>query len=439
MQNVLPFQQIAAQDSSIDENGMNQKSATPSRQVLSDSNRSDQRLARSIAAMTQSGLREVMKLSSRPGVLSLAVGLPATELFPNEALAEAAAHLLQTDPGCLQYGIPYQPLKAQIVELMATRGVRCTERQIFLTTGAQQSMDLLTRLLLDPGGQVLFEEAVYDGIQIAVRLAEPEILNVATNPVTGIDVDQVELLLTSGYCPAFLYVISDGHNPLGVSIPLENRHRLVELARRFRVPILEDDTYGFLYYEEKPAAPLRAFEEDWVFYLGSFSKILAPGLRAGWLVIPEPLIPRLSALKHSTDLDTASFSQRIISTYLNSGHFPSHLSTLRAEYRRRRDAMLAGLAAYFPPQVSWNQPASGMFVWAELPAGMDALELLRFAVETEQVAFCPGVCFYSANQPRTNRCLRLSFANSPPEKIEQAIQRLGRAISKRRVEQASGL
>ncbi len=387
-----------------------------------------------MAAMTQSGLREVMNLSSRPGVLSLAVGLPATELFPNEALAAAAAHLLEADPGCLQYGIPHHPLKAQIVELMAARGVRCTEGQIFLTSGAQQSMDLLTRLLLDPGGQVLFEEVVYDGIQMAVKLAEPEILNVTTNPVTGIDVDQVELLLARGCRPAFLYVISDGHNPLGVSIPLENRHRLVDLARRFRVPILEDDTYGFLYYEETPVAPLRALEEDWVFYLGSFSKILSPGLRAGWLVVPEPLIPWLSALKHSTDLDTASFSQRIISAYLSSGRFPGHLSALRAEYRRRRDAMLAALADCLPPQVSWNQPTSGMFIWVELPLGMDALELLRSAVETEQVAFCPGACFYSASQPRANRCLRLSFANSSPEKIHQAIGRLGRVIRRERFE-----
>ena len=365
---------------------------------------------------------------SRPGVLSLAIGLPAAELFPAEALAEEAARLLGTDPSCLQYGLPYRPLKAQVVELMRMRGVRCAEEQVFLTSGAQQAMDLLTRLLLAPGGQVVLEWAVYDGILGAVRLREPEVLTVSADLDTGIDVDEVEALLERGARPAFLYVIPDGHNPLGVSLSLEKRHRLAELARRHRVPILEDDAYGFLYYGEEPAPPLRAFEEEWVFYLGSFSKILAPSLRAGWMVVPEPLIPRLSALKHAVDLDTPSFSHRLVSAYLASGRFPGHLAAVREEYRRRRDAMLAALQAHLPPEVLWNRPGSGMFVWAELPPGLDATELLGVALETEEVAFTPGAAFCAGDRGRASRCLRLSFTNHPPERIEEGIRRLGRAI-----------
>ncbi|MFL6290360.1 MAG: PLP-dependent aminotransferase family protein [Thermoanaerobaculia bacterium] len=369
-----------------------------------------------------------MELATRPGVLSLAVGLPAADLFPRAALAEAAAHLLATDPGSLQYSPPLQPLQAQIVELMAMRGVRIRPEQVFVTTGSQQAMDLLCRLLVDPGAQVVLEETIYDGIQLAVRSRQAEVLTVSTDPETGIDVDQVESLLARGARPGLLYVITEGHNPLGVSLSVEKRHRLVDLAHRHGLPILEDDAYGFLYYGDRPEPPLRALDDEWVFYLGSFSKILAPALRAGWAVIPEELAPRLSMLKHAADLDTPSFSFHVISAYLETGGMPRHLEAIRAEYRLRRDAMLRALEQHFPPGVRWNRPSSGMFIWVELPRGMDATALLRTAVETEQVAFSPGSVFASRPGGHASHCLRLSFANSPPERIEEGIRRLGRVF-----------
>jgi 2-aminoadipate transaminase len=372
-------------------------------------------------------LRDIMDLASRPGVLSFAIGLPAAELFPREALIRQAARVLREDASSLQYSPPYQPLKTQIVRLMAMRGVRCTEESVFLTSGAQQGMDLLSRLLLPPDGQVLLEHAVYEGIRLATRLQRPEILTVASDPATGMDVDAVEALLAGGARPAFLYAITDGHNPLGVSLSPEKRRRLAGLARRYRMPILEDDAYGFLYYGETPAPPLRALEEEWVFYLGSFSKILAPALRAGWVVVPPSIAARLSPLKHSADLDTPSLGHRVISAYLESGLLPTHLATLRDEYRRRRDAMLAALRGHFPPEVRWNRPTSGMFVWAELPPGLDAAELLRAAVEREGVAFSPGAVF-RAGDGQGDRCMRLCFTSLPPERIEEGIRRLGRAV-----------
>lgn len=387
-------------------------------------------IAHARKTMSQSTLREVLGMASRPGVLSFAVGLPGTALFPVAGLARAAADLLASDRLSLQYGIPYPPLKAQIVELMRMRGVTCRPEQVFLTTGSQQAMDLLARLLLVPGGRVMLERTVYDGMQMAIKRLEPEILSVPTDLNTGIDADTVERHLAEGPAPAFLYLITDGHNPLGVSLPVEKRQRLAALAKRHRMPILEDDAYGFLYYGESPAPPLRAFEDEWIFYLGSFSKILAPGLRAGWMVVPEPLVGTIAALKHSADLDTPSFSQRMISAFLDSGELPDHLALLRAEYRSRRDALLAALDRRLAGVARWNRPSAGMFVWVELPEGIDTAQLVRTAIETEQVAFSPGMAFAVQGSRHASHCLRLSFGNLTPEEIDEGIERLARVIDR---------
>lgn len=385
-------------------------------------------LARAMAAMGQSPLRDLLGRAARPGVISFAVGLPAAELFPAAELAAANAALLPARPECLQYALPAAPLKDQIVELMAGRGVACRREQVFLTSGAQQAMDLLSRLLLDPGGQVLIEETVYDGLQMAIKGLSPRILTVPTDLDTGLDVNAVEALLARGARPAFVYTIPSGHNPLGASLPLAKRHRLVELARRYRVPVLEDDAYGFLSYDDEPGPALRALEDRWVFYLGSFSKILAPALRAGWMVVPEELIPTLSALKHAIDLDTPSYSHWTIAAYLATGKFPAHLERVRGEYRRRRDAMLQALARNFPREVRWNRPAGGMFIWVELPAGMDATTLLTAAIDTAGVAFSPGDAFAAGGSRHARHCLRLNFSHSPPDRIAEGIERLARAV-----------
>jgi 2-aminoadipate transaminase len=387
-------------------------------------------LSRAARSMGSSGLREVMEIASRPGVLSLSVGLPATDLFPREALAEATAHVLRTEPAALQYTLPLRALKDEIVRLMALRGVRCRPEQIFLTSGAQQGMDLLAHLLLDPGGQVILEEAIYDGIRIAVKRFEPRILPVPTSGATGIDVDAVAALLAGGARPAFLYLIPESHNPLGGSIPLESRLRLAELARAYGVPLLEDDTYGLLGEEGRTLPALRSYEDEWVYYIGSFAKILAPALRVGWMVVPETLIPQLSMLKHAADVDTASVGHRAVAAFLAAGRLPEHLETLRREYRRRRDVLLAALAEHMPPGIRWNQPEAGFYLWVELPRGLDATALLRIAAETEQVAFAPGEIFAATDTSNVRHCLRLSVGNCSPEQIDEGVRRLGRALAR---------
>ncbi|HEX8693040.1 MAG TPA: PLP-dependent aminotransferase family protein [Longimicrobium sp.] len=388
-------------------------------------------IERALAAWTRtcapSELREILPLLARPGLLSFALGMPAAELLPTEAYLQATRRALEADPLTLQYGVPFVPLKRQIVRMMAERGVRCREEQVFLTTGAQQGMSLLARLLLDEGGQVALEAAVYDGIHGAVKPLRPEILTVPSD-AGGIDVDALEALLEGGARPAFVYLIPEGHNPLGVSLGIERRLRLVELARRFEVPLVEDDAYGFLRYDGAQVPALRALDADWVLYVGSFSKILAPGLRVGWMVVPEALVPTLSILKHGSDLDVTSLAQRCLSAFLDSGALPAHLDRLRAEYRARRDAILAALERHFPRTVRWSVPAGGMFVWASLPAGGDAVELLRRAVASEQVAFVPGAAFCAHDPRQAAHCMRLCFASLPVEKIEEGIARLGRLL-----------
>lgn len=384
-------------------------------------------IARSARAMASSTLREVLALTARPGVLSLALGMPAAELFPTAELAAGGAHEASSG-AALQYGVPLTALKRQVVELMARRGVRCSESEVFLTSGAQQGMHLAARLLLDPGARVLVERVVYDGILVVLRGHSPEITALPSDPDRGLDLEALEAALATGPRPALLYVIPEGHNPLGVSLGAAARRRLVELARRHRLPILEDDAYGFLRYDGAALPPLRALEDRWVLYLGSFSKILAPALRVGWLVVPEGLIPALSALKHAADLDVTTLGQRTVSHFLASGALPAHLERLRAGYARRRDALLAALAARLPSAVRWTRPEAGMFVWLELPRGVDTMELLRRAVEGERVAFAPGRAFTASGGPEADHCLRLCFANASVETIEEGVRRIARVI-----------
>jgi 2-aminoadipate transaminase len=244
---------------------------------------------------------------------------------------------------------------------------------------------------------------------------------------TGIDVDQVEAHLEHGPRPAFIYCITDGHNPLGVSVSQEKRVRLAELARRHRVPLIEDDAYGLLHYGQ-PLLPIRALEDRWCFYVGSFSKVMAPGFRAGWLIVPEELTKVLGCAKDGADIDTSTFSQRLVSEYLRTGEFEAHLDRIRSAYRERRDAMLGALARHFPAGTRWSVPRHGALLWAELPPGMDAAALLPTALEREGVAYVPGNAFTFDGRAGT-RAMRLNFSFPSVAQIEDGMARLGRVFS----------
>jgi 2-aminoadipate transaminase len=385
-------------------------------------------LARWTRGSEPSALQGMLTAASQPGILSFALGLPAPELFPVAEYGEALARVLATDPRALQYGPPCETLKEHIVELMKQRGVSCKKEQVYLTAGAQQGMNLLTRVLLDQGGRVMAEELIYTGFQQIIEPYQPERVTVPTDFETGMDLAAVESLLAGGVRPAFIYSITDGHNPLGISMSFANRIRLVELAREYCVPIIEDDPYGFLSYDNRSLPPLRALEDRWVFYVGSFSKLLAPALRVGWVVVPEELVPRLSIVKEASDIDTSTLAQRSVSAYLDRGCLTDHLNRLRLAYSARRSAMQRALKQYFPPDARWVTPSSGVFIWVRLSKEVDTRELLELAIATERVAFIPGSHFCVNGTAKASDCMRLNFSHCSVDLIEEGIARLARVL-----------
>ncbi|MCB9171296.1 MAG: PLP-dependent aminotransferase family protein [Ardenticatenales bacterium] len=385
------------------------------------------KLAEWTTHVKRSVLRDMIAVVSKPGILSFAGGLPAPDLFPCDSFSDAVAHAMSSDALALQYRPPYEPLKAQIVELMRMRGVECSTRQIFITTGAQQALAVLAQMLLDPHGTVAAERIVYTGLQQAVAPMSPRFLSIETDLQSGMDVDQLRRALAGGERPAFLYTVPEAHNPLGVSLSPAKRHQLIAVAREYGLPIIEDDPYGLLSYDGAAPDALRSLDETFVFYLGSFSKIIAPALRVGWIVAPEAMVPKLTVVKEAADLETSALMQRAISAWLAAGHLAPHLALLRREYGARRDAMLAALRRHFPANATWTEPEAGMFVWVELPQAFDTGALFERALAEEQVAFIPGHAFAVGGQGARN-CLRLNFSNATVDQINHGIERLGRVI-----------
>lgn len=398
------------------------------------------RLAPWIRDRERSLLRQMVATVARPGVLSLAGGLPDASLFPVRELEAALHAALREDARALQYSPAQEELKERIVELMRLRGVDCRADQVLLTSGAQQAFDIVTRALLVHRGVVALEELTYPGAMQSIAPFEPGICAVRSDLDGGLDVDHLESLLRSGQRPAFLYLIPDAHNPLGSSLAVERRARLVELALRYRLPLVEDDPYGLLAYDGPFAAPLVSLDPDHVLYLGSFSKILAPGLRLGWLLGPPSLMPRLSTIKEASDLEVSGLFQRAVARLLaTDGWLEQHLEGLRGVYRSRRDAMLAAVGRRFEGLARWTRPGGGMFVWlelersagAEIDGAFDTERLLQRTLEESNVAFLPGRPFAAttgAVEEHSRRCLRLSFSSLPPERIEQAVGAIADAL-----------
>ena len=358
--------------------------------------------------------------------ISFSLGLPAPELFPIEHLKETLECLENKDD--LQYAPPSESLKSHIVKKMRERGVNCKESEIFLTSGAQQGMTLLTKLLLNPKDTIIMEEAVYPGFLQAVAPYQPDILTVKTDFKTGIDLEDLERLLKQGHNPALLYMVTDGHNPLGISLSLEKRTLLVDLASKYGLPIIEDDAYGFLFYDDH-IPPLKAFNSDFVLYVGSFSKILAPSLRVGWLVVPEYLISKLSIIKESFDINMSTLSQRIVNSFIEKEYLEDHILKIRAEYKSRRNLLDESLEKYLSGSLSYTIPNSGFFTWVECPQNIDSRLLFKAALE-EKVSFIPGAAFVRSNIEKYKNCIRLNFSFSNKTKIEEGVKRLSKSLEK---------
>jgi 2-aminoadipate transaminase len=399
------------------------------------------RFAQRTHGLTSSAIRELLKLTERTEVISFAGGLPAPEVFPVAQIAEAAGRVLaEHGPAALQYSTTegYLPLRELLVRHMGRYGIKVTPDNLLITSGAQQALDLIGKLLINPGDRVLTEEPTFVGAIQAFSAYQPEF---ATVPIDadGLCVDQMEQVLRSG--PKFLYVLPNFQNPAGVTLSLERRTRLVELAAHYGVPIVEDDPYGQLRYEGEHLPPLvkvdaslhgcakgeRAFRGA-VLYLGTLSKTLAPGLRLGWIVGPEEVIRKLVQLKQGADLHTSTFGQMVAYEVARGGFLDRHVRVIRDVYRTRRDAMLRAMETHFPAGVGWTRPEGGLFLWVTLPEDCDSASLLQHALE-EKVAFVPGTSFYPCGGG--NATMRLNFSYCTPERIEEGIARLGGVLRRR--------
>ncbi|WP_419999174.1 PLP-dependent aminotransferase family protein [Streptomyces boninensis] len=385
-------------------------------------------IAERYARIDGSALREILALTARPGIISFAGGLPAPELFDAEALREAFAAALTRPHQALQYstsdGDP--ALRELLAARYAARGLPADPAELIVTSGSQQALALAAGALLDPGDVALVEDPGYLAALECFTLAGARTVPVATDD-DGILPDALEETVRRER-PKLLYLVPNFQNPTGRTLPAARRRAVADLAARYGFWIIEDDPYGELRYDGTPLPPIAAepAAADRTILLGSLSKIMAPGLRLGWLRAPEAARGACAIGKQSADLHTSTIAQAAAAAYLTAHDLDAHVARMRGVYAERRDAMLAGLPAALPPGSTWNRPDGGMFIWARLPYDRDSTALLRRAVD-QDVAYVPGAPFYAGEPDRST--LRLSFTSYPPAEIEEGLARLGKALS----------
>jgi DNA-binding transcriptional MocR family regulator len=371
-------------------------------------------------------IRDLHALTEVSDIIILSMGLPALELIPTALMKEALGVILAgRGPEAFSSG-PCEGLfgfRAALGTLMERRGARCDPEEILVTTGSQQAVDLIARVFIEPGDAVVVEEPSYFGALNVFQKAQARLLSVPTDQ-HGMRPDLLEPLLQR-YRPKFIYTLPTYQNPSGALLSLERRQKLLELAHRFRVPVVEDDIYRDLSYEVEPPPPLKALDSaGFVIYVSSFSKILAPGLRIGWVAAPAPVIRHLVRAKQLTDLHAPTLSQLLIERLLTSGALAPHIRTLREAYAHRRDAMAEALRAEAPEGVSWKKPAGGFYFWCRLPSITQAALLARAG--EEKVSYLPGMSCY-VHDPSEHR-VRLSFSHCPADQIREGVSRLMRAV-----------
>jgi len=398
------------------------------------------RYAQRAKGVKSSAIRELLKITQRPEIISFAGGLPASDVFPTQRFREACEKVLQEQPHlALQYGASegYEPLREMIARHVDRYGIRVKVENVLITSGSQQALDLIGKLLINPGDGVLVEAPTYLGALQAFNVYGADYVSVPTDE-DGLCAESLEGPLRSG--PKFMYVLPNFQNPGGTTLSEGRRHQLVLLADRYGIPIIEDDPYGQLRYEGEHLSPLVVLDRENlrrdpgysignVIYLSTFSKTLAPGVRLGWIVAPPEVIAKLVQLKQGADLHTSTFGQMVAYEVARDNFLDEHVKVIRRVYRERRDAMLQALSDYFPPEVTWTRPKGGLFLWVTLAKGMDAQSLFDTAIR-ENVAFVPGDSFYAPNGHREDACrqLRLNFSAVDPERIREGIRRLSMAV-----------
>jgi 2-aminoadipate transaminase len=396
------------------------------------------RYALRMKSVTSSRIRELLKVTERPGMISFAGGLPAPDVFPVKRFEEACHKVLtENAASALQYGATegYGPLRQAIADKINRYGIKAKVENVLITSGSQQALDLIGKLFINAGDRVLVEAPTYLGALQAFNVYGAEYESVLSDD-DGLRTDLLEAPLRAG--PKFMYVLPNFQNPAGTTLSEGRRHELVLLADKYGIPIIEDDPYGQLRYEGEHLPPLVVLDRENlrhdggysignVIYLSTFSKTLAPGLRLAWIVAPPEVISKLVQLKQGADLHTSTFTQFVAYEVARDGFLDQHVKLIRRIYSERRDVMLQALKDFFPPEVTWTHPKGGLFLWVTLPGGLDMEAVFNSAI-AQNVAFVPGDSFYANDPKEGSRHMRLNFSNATPEQIREGIRRLAAAV-----------
>ena len=389
--------------------------------------------AKRTGAMRSSVMRDLMAVTAMPDVISLAGGMPNTGSFPAKTLDKITHEIaMHGSAAALQYGPTegFDETKENIIEVMAEENTLVERDNIIVTTGGQQGIDLVARILVNPGDPVIAEAPTYPGAIPSFCSYEANVIQVPLDN-DGIRMDlfkqELDKLLKAGTKPKFIYVIPNFHNPAGVCMSFERRQEMVALAKEHQLIIVEDNPYGQLRFEGEALPTLYSLDDDNnVIYLSTFSKIISPGIRLGWMVAPAPLLAKFNLGKQAADLCPSTFAQKIVNRYFEQARWQDYVDIVREIYRKRRDAMLAALEEYFPQEATWTRPQGGFYIWATLPEYINTTDLLAMAVEEEKVAFVPGAGAWVDGSGANH--MRLAFCGVPEDKIEEGIKRLGKVI-----------
>jgi len=393
-------------------------------------------LAARTQGMKSSAIRELLKMTQDPEIISFAGGLPAPDFFPLREVEEACRYIIrEKGQDALQYSATegYKPLKKFLAERMHKYGIPSKQENVLLTNGSQQALDLLGKVFVDPGQYVLTGGPTYLGAIQAWNAYQANFHTISLD-ANGMIMDEIEsayekALENSGKPPAFIYVLPNFHNPAGTTLSWERREKLAEIATRLDLPVIEDDPYGQLRYEGEDIPPICTLIPERTIYLGTFSKTLAPGLRLGWMVCSESLMLRFVQAKQGCDLHTGTFAQYVTNDICQRGLLKPHIQRLCKIYKERRDTMLDSLIEFWPDCCSWTHPEGGLFLWANVPDSIDTEDFLRKRALIEKVAYVPGVNFYP-NADGGHHSMRLNFSYAPQETIVEGIRRLGTALKK---------
>lgn len=376
--------------------------------------------------MKSSAIREILKITELPDVISFAGGLPAPELFPVEELKEACDRVLSNSgPRSLQYSLTmgHRPLREFLAERYRNKGIPATEENIMITAGSQQGLDLIGRVFLDSGSFVILEDPTYLAALQAFDAYNPHYHAVSMDE-EGMVISEVEEAIKKRK-PRFIYAVSNFHNPSGITMSKKRREELVQLARQYYIPVIDDNPYGELRYAGEDLPSLKHLGGDLIIELGTFSKIISPGLRLGWLFTSKEVMRLFERMKEGVDLHTNTFAQFMVYEYIKAGNLDKHIQLIKKEYSKRRKVMIDSLKKYCSSYVRWTKAEGGLFLWVFLPEHVSATELLKKALE-KKVAYVPGKPFYVHGD--TDNTLRLNFSNATPEKIEEGIKRLAKVF-----------